>query len=64
MGYGYVVAMVLVCGSALGIYGLTGRFGIFHAMALVSSATLLLGMLPLYLKKLPRHSKAVHLWFM
>lgn len=63
-GYGYVLAMVLVCGSALGIYNLTGRFGIFHLMAIVSSLTLACGMVPLYLTKLPRKYKAVHVWFM
>lgn len=63
-GYSYVFAMILVCGSALGIYNLTGRFGLFHVMAIISSLTLALGMIPLFLKKLPRKSKAVHLWFM
>lgn len=64
VGYSYVVAMVFVCGSALGIYNLTGRFGIFHIMAIVSSLTLALGMLPFFLKNLPRKYKAVHVWFM
>lgn len=64
VGYSYVVAMVLVCGSALGIYNLTGRFGLFHIMAIISSITLALGMIPLFLKKLPRKYKAVHVWFM
>jgi hypothetical protein len=64
VGYSYVVAMVLVCGSALGIYNLTGRFGLFHFMAIVSSLTLALGMIPLFLKSLPRKYKAVHVWFM
>lgn len=48
MGYIYVSAMVLVCGSALGIYNLTGRFGLFHLMAVISFLTLALGMLPLF----------------
>ncbi|NEM98347.1 DUF2306 domain-containing protein [Pontibacter burrus] len=64
VGYVYVVAMVLVCGSALGIYNLTGRFGVFHIMAIVSSLTLVLGMAPLFIKILPRKYKAVHVWFM
>lgn len=33
-GYIYVASMVLVCGSALGIYNLTGKFGVFHIVAL------------------------------
>jgi uncharacterized membrane protein len=64
VGYVYVFAMVLVCGSALGIYNLTGRFGVFHLMAIVSSLTLALGMTPLFLRNLPRKYKAVHVWFM
>ncbi|WP_299757837.1 DUF2306 domain-containing protein [uncultured Pontibacter sp.] len=64
VGYGYVIAMVLVCGSALAIYNLTGKFGLFHIMAIVSSLTLALGMLPLYLKNFPRKYKTVHIWFM
>ncbi|WP_299987048.1 DUF2306 domain-containing protein [uncultured Pontibacter sp.] len=64
VGYVYIFAMVLVCGSALGIYNLTGRFGVFHIMAIVSSLTLALGMAPLFLRNLPRKYKAVHVWFM
>ncbi|MEJ8804168.1 DUF2306 domain-containing protein [Pontibacter sp. H249] len=64
VGYVYVFAMVLVCGSALGIYNLTGRFGVFHIMAIVSSLTLVLGMMPLLLRNQPRKYKAVHVWFM
>lgn len=64
VGYSYVVAMIMVCGSALGIYNLTGRFGLFHIMAIVSSLTLALGMIPLLLKHLPRKYKSVHIWFM
>ena len=64
VGYGYVVSMILVCGSALGIYNLTGRFGLFHIMAIVSFLTLVLGMIPLLIKNLPLKYKAAHVWFM
>ncbi|WP_299821232.1 DUF2306 domain-containing protein [uncultured Pontibacter sp.] len=64
MGYSYVIAMALVCTSALGIYNLTGRFGLFHIMAVISSLTLALGMVPLLVKSMPLKYKAVHLWFM
>jgi uncharacterized membrane protein len=37
-GMGYVVAMVAVNVTALGLYRLTGRFGPFHALALLSLA--------------------------
>lgn len=64
IGYVYVISMVMVCGSALGIYNLTGRFGIFHILAFVGFATLIAGMAPM----LPRRSKSgyriYHLWFM
>jgi len=44
MGAGYVMAMVLVNLTALGVYRLTGRFGPFHALALLSLATVAWGM--------------------
>jgi uncharacterized membrane protein len=44
IGTGYVLAMVLVNLSALGIYRLTGRFGPFHTLALASLATVAWGM--------------------
>lgn len=38
-GLGYVVAMITVNVSALGLYGLTGQFNAFHGLALLSLAT-------------------------
>lgn len=64
IGYIYVFSMILVCGSALCIYNLTGKFGIFHILALVGFATLIAGMIPLLLKSLKRDYKVFHLWFM
>ena len=64
IGYIYVSSMVLVCGSALGIYNLTGKFGIFHILAFVGFATLIAGMIPLFMKNIKREYKVFHLWFM
>jgi uncharacterized membrane protein len=46
IGTGYVAAMILVNVSALGTYRLTGQFGPFHALALVSLAVTASGLLP------------------
>lgn len=64
IGYIYVFSMILVCSSALGIYNLTGKFGIFHILAFVGFATLIAGMIPLLLKSIKRDYKVFHLWFM
>lgn len=64
IGYVYVVLLILVCGSAMGIYRLTGRFGIFHVSAIVGFLTLAGGMIPMLLPSLERQKKAVHVWFM
>jgi hypothetical protein len=45
--------MLLVCGSAMGIYRLTGAFGIFHVTAIVGFLTLAGGMIPMLIKTLP-----------
>lgn len=64
VGYLYVFSMLLVCGSAMGIYRLTGTFGIFHITAIVGFLTLTGGMVPMLMKKVERKYKAVHIWFM
>lgn len=51
MGYVYLVAMMVMNGTAFLIYHLFGRFGIFHWLAIVSMLTLLLGMYPVITKK-------------
>lgn len=63
-GYVYIVSMLLVCGSAMGIYRLTGKFGIFHVTAIVGLLTLAGGMIPMFMRNLDRKYKAVHVWFM
>jgi uncharacterized membrane protein len=45
-GMCFVVAMVTLNGTALGIYRLTGAFGPFHALALMSLVSLLFGIVP------------------
>lgn len=64
VGYLYVFSMLLVCGSAMGIYRLTGTFGIFHITAIVGFLTLSGGMIPMLIKNIERKYKAVHIWFM
>jgi uncharacterized membrane protein len=44
-GAGYVTAMAVVNISALGLYRLTGQFGPFHALAMVSLAVVMSGVL-------------------
>ena len=44
-GAGYVTAMAVVNISALGLYRLTGQFGPFHALAMVSFAVVMSGVL-------------------
>ncbi len=45
-GYGYFISMVVLNITAFSIYRLFGRFGAFHIGAIISSATLLAGILP------------------
>lgn len=49
IGRVYGISMLTVCITAFMIYRLHKTFGILHILALISTATLLLGMLPLYL---------------
>jgi hypothetical protein len=46
IGAGYIAAMLLLNASALAVYRLTGHFEPFHALALVSAATILRGIVP------------------
>lgn len=64
VGYIYVLSMALVCGSALGVYNITGKFGAFHTLAIAGLVTLIIGLLPLFLKKNNRKHKVLHMWFM
>jgi len=64
VGFLYVFSMLLVCGSAMGIYRLTGTFGVFHITAIVGFLTLAGGIIPMLMKNIERKYKAVHIWFM
>ncbi|PKD19572.1 hypothetical protein APR41_02910 [Salegentibacter salinarum] len=59
----YGVSMLIVCITAFMIYRVHHTFGVLHVFAVVSTITLVLGMLPMYLKvyKKPR---IVHLSWM
>ncbi|MDN3643207.1 DUF2306 domain-containing protein [Lutimonas halocynthiae] len=64
VGYLYVLSMFLVCGSALGVYNITGDFGVFHVLAIAGLVTLIIGLLPLFLKRINRKHRVLHMWFM
>lgn len=51
LGYIYILAMLGLNVTALLIYRLFGSFGPFHALALASLATLLLGCLPVWFRR-------------
>ena len=50
VGYGYVLSMAVLIVSSFGIYRLFGRFGVFHALSLVSTFSLVAGMVPMFRK--------------
>ncbi len=62
MGRGYLVMMLAVNATALAIYELFGRFGLFHWMALASLAVVAIGYWPAWRK--PRDWKSQHAYFM
>lgn len=64
MGYAYVASMIPMLITSFLLYNLFGGFGVFHVAAIVSSATLLGGMIPIYYKR-PKHNWiAYHFSFM
>lgn len=60
----YGVAMILVCITSFMIYRVHGSFGVLHFFAVVSTVTLLLGMLPLYFKSRFKQPIIMHLSWM
>lgn len=52
-GYVYVVSMLLMNGSAFGVYNF-GDFSLFHAFAVISLITLVLGIVPAISKANPK----------
>ncbi len=51
LGYCYLFCMCIMLGSAFMIYELFDGFGIFHSGALISFATIVLGMVPVWRKR-------------
>ena len=51
LGYGYVVSMLVLNLTAFGLYGLFDGWGLFHWLAIVSLSTLLMGFVPVFLKR-------------
>lgn len=52
IGYVYAIAMVIVLVTSFQIYRLNGTFGILHWIAVLSSITLLAGMVPMFIENL------------
>ncbi|MCU0356530.1 MAG: DUF2306 domain-containing protein [Cyclobacteriaceae bacterium] len=48
MGYGYAMSMLVLNGTAFGLYHLFKGFGPFHAAAIISLLTLLAGLTPFF----------------
>lgn len=46
MGYVFAITLLLVNGSAVLMYNLTGRFNLLHVFALISLGSLIYGMIP------------------
>lgn len=63
LGYAYVFSMLGLNATAFMIYRLFGGLGIFHAMAALSLATVLAGIMPMLLKK-PANYISLHFNFM
>ena len=63
-GYFYVINMVVLLMTALMIYRLFNGWGIFHYMTILSIVTLVMGMLPVWLKKPINKWKYLHFTFM
>ena len=63
IGYVYTAAMAGMLVTSFMIYHLYQSFALFHWMAVVSSLTLLGGMVPVFLKK-PRNYVGLHIAFM
>lgn len=61
-GYAYVVSMAIMLITSFMIYRLFNGFGLFHVFSIISTLTLLGGMLPLAFKW--KNAVAFHLSFM
>lgn len=60
----YALSMFVVCATSFMIYRVHGTFGILHLFALLSTMTLIFGMLPLYRKSFYKNPRITHLAWM
>lgn len=63
IGYVYSASMFIVLSTSFMIYRLHGTFGILHVFAVISSVSLIGGMLPMFLKS-PKDYMIYHFSFM
>ena len=63
-GYFYVASMVILLVTAFMLYNLFGKWGIFHYFAVVSTFTLLLGMMPIFMRNQIKNWAYLHFSFM
>ncbi len=63
MGYAYTGSMAVVLLTSFFMYNLFGGFGIFHVFAIISSLTLIAGMVPI-LRRKPKTYISLHYNFM
>ncbi|OON68884.1 hypothetical protein [Hymenobacter sp. CRA2] len=64
LGYGYVGTLALMLSTSFAIYRQFHGFGIFHVAALLSAATLLAGMVPVWGRQRVRNWQPLHYGFM
>lgn len=64
MGYFYTTSMVLVLITAFSIYRLFGKWGIFHWTAVISTLTLIAGLVPIFAKRPIKNYIYLHFNFM
>jgi uncharacterized membrane protein len=63
-GYLYVLNMVFLLVTSFMLYNLFGKWGIFHYFAVLSSFTLILGMVPIFLRNQFKNWAYLHFSFM
>lgn len=64
IGYAYVASMVVLNITAFQIYRLFGRFGPFHALAIISLFSLMAGIAPALLRQRVKNWMHWHYYFM
>jgi uncharacterized membrane protein len=63
-GYLYLANMLVLLVTAFMLYNLFGKWGIFHYFAVLSSFTLLMGMVPIFLRNQIKNWAYLHFSFM